>query len=115
MKTALLIDEDRVTRHALALWLRQAGWNVLEADDGATGMTIALEQKPHLILCDLQAPGFTGFQLCRSLRSKPEKLPGTRIVVAASGGYELDRETALQAYLAIRSSSPFVFVPKRAR
>jgi phosphoribosyl 1,2-cyclic phosphodiesterase/CheY-like chemotaxis protein len=97
MKTALLIDEDRVTRHALALWLRQAGWNVLEADDGATGMTIALEQKPHLILCDLQASGFTGFQLCRSLRSKPEKLPGTRIVVAASGGYELDRETALQA------------------
>jgi phosphoribosyl 1,2-cyclic phosphodiesterase/CheY-like chemotaxis protein len=97
MKSALLIDEDRVTRHALALWLRQAGWNVLEADDGETGLAIALEQKPHLILCDLQAPRFNGFQLCRFLRSEPEKLPGARIVVAASGGYEVDRQTAIQA------------------
>ena len=87
MKTALLIDEDRVARHALAQWLRQADWSVLEADEGATGLAIALEQKPQLILCDLQAPRYNGFQLCRFLRAKPEKLPGTRIVVAASGEF----------------------------
>jgi phosphoribosyl 1,2-cyclic phosphodiesterase/ActR/RegA family two-component response regulator len=97
MKTALLIDEDRVMRHSLALWLRQAGWVVLEADDGATGLTMALEQKPALILCDLLAPGYNGFQLCRFLRAQPEKLPGTRIVVTASGGYGVDRDTAFQA------------------
>jgi phosphoribosyl 1,2-cyclic phosphodiesterase/CheY-like chemotaxis protein len=97
MKTALLIDEDQVLRHSLALWLRQAGWLVLEADEGATGLAIALEQKPTLILCDLQAPRYNGFQLCRFLRTKPEKLPGTRIIVTARGGYEQDRETAFQA------------------
>jgi phosphoribosyl 1,2-cyclic phosphodiesterase/ActR/RegA family two-component response regulator len=97
VKTALLIDEDRVIRHALAQWLRQAGWNVLEADEGATGLAIALEQKPHVIMCDLQAPRYNGFQLCRFLRAKPEKLPGTRIIVAASGGYDVDREAAFQA------------------
>ncbi|MGA2175260.1 MAG: response regulator [Verrucomicrobiota bacterium] len=97
MKTALLIDEDRVMRHSLAQWLRQAGWNVLEADEGATGLSLALEQKPALILCDLLAPLYTGFQLCRFLRTKPEKLPGTRIVVTASSGYGVDRETAFQA------------------
>jgi phosphoribosyl 1,2-cyclic phosphodiesterase/CheY-like chemotaxis protein len=97
MKTALLIDEDRILRHSLAQWLRQAGWTVLEADEGATGLSIALEQKPALILCDLLAPRFNGFQLCRFLKTKPEKLPGTRIVVTASGGYGVDRETAFQA------------------
>jgi phosphoribosyl 1,2-cyclic phosphodiesterase/ActR/RegA family two-component response regulator len=97
MKSALLIDEDRVLRHALAQWLRQAGWNVLEADEGATGLAIALEQKPHVIMCDLQAPRYNGFQLCRFLRTKPEKLPGTRLILAASGGYEVDREAAFQA------------------
>lgn len=96
MKTALLIDEDRVLRHALATWLRQAGWGVLEADEGATGLSIALEQKPALILCDLQAQRFNGFQLCRFLKTKPEKLPGTRIILTARGGYGVDRETALQ-------------------
>jgi phosphoribosyl 1,2-cyclic phosphodiesterase/CheY-like chemotaxis protein len=97
MKTALLIDEDRILRYSLALWLRQSGWLVLEADDGEIGRTIALEQKPALIICDLHAPRFNGFQLCRFLRAKPEKLPGSRIVVTASGGYDVDREAALQA------------------
>jgi phosphoribosyl 1,2-cyclic phosphodiesterase/CheY-like chemotaxis protein len=97
MKSALLIDEDRVFRHALAQWLRQAGWSVLETDDGSTGLAIALEHKPHVILCDLQAPRCNGFQLCRHLRAKPEKLPGTRLILAASGGYDVDREAALQA------------------
>jgi phosphoribosyl 1,2-cyclic phosphodiesterase/ActR/RegA family two-component response regulator len=97
MKTALLIDEDRVLRHALAQWLRQAGWNVLEADDGVTGLNIALEQKPHVIMCDLRAPRCNGFQLCRALRAKPEKLPGTRLILAASGGYKVDREEAIAA------------------
>ncbi|HEX3720556.1 MAG TPA: response regulator [Verrucomicrobiae bacterium] len=97
MKTALLIDEDQVPRHALAQWLRQAGWNVLEANDGETGLAIALEQKPQLILCDLQAPRYNGFQLCRLLRAKPDALRNVRIVVTSSGGYGVDRATALQA------------------
>jgi phosphoribosyl 1,2-cyclic phosphodiesterase/ActR/RegA family two-component response regulator len=97
MKSALLIDEDPVMRRSLAQWLRQAGWVVLEADEGATGLAIALEQKPDLILCDLLAPRYNGFQLCRFLRAKPEKLPGARIVVTASGGYGVDRDTAFQA------------------
>jgi phosphoribosyl 1,2-cyclic phosphodiesterase/ActR/RegA family two-component response regulator len=97
MKTALLIDADHLLRHSLALWLRQAGWVVLEADEGATGLAIALEQKPALILCDMLAPRYNGYQLCRLLRAKPEKLPGARIVVTTQSGYGVDRETALQA------------------
>ena len=95
MKTALLIDEDRILRHSLAQWLSQAGWRVLEAADGETGRAMALEQKPALILCDLLAPRCNGFQLCRFLRANPEQLPSVRIVVTASGGYEVDREAAL--------------------
>lgn len=97
MNTALLIDEDRVLRSSIAGWLRQAGWNVIEAEEGATGLILALERKPALILCDLLAPRYNGFQLCRFLRTRPEKLPGTRIIVMASAGYGVDRETAFQA------------------
>src|SRR5580658_9580219 len=97
MKTALLIDEDRILRHSLATWLRQADWLVLEADDGETGRAMAVEQKPALILCDLLAPRCNGFQLCRFLRANPERFPGARIVVTASGGYNVDRHAALLA------------------
>src|SRR5580658_9937888 len=97
MKTALLIDEDQILRHSLALWLRQADWLVLEASDGETGRAMAVEQKPSLIFCDMQAPRCNGFQLCRFLRAKPEKLPGVKIVITASGGYDVDLDSALQA------------------
>lgn len=69
----------------------------MEANDGETGLAIALEQKPQLILCDLQAPRYNGFQLCRLLRAKPDALRNARIVVTSSGGYGVDRATAFQA------------------
>src|SRR5665213_3168538 len=49
LKTALLIDEDHVVRLSLAQWLRQAGWAILEAEDGETGLALALDKKPDLV------------------------------------------------------------------
>ncbi|MGH9591473.1 MAG: response regulator, partial [Bryobacteraceae bacterium] len=97
MKTALLIDEDRVVRESLAHWLRQAGMAVLEAPDGETGLALALSSKPDLILCDQLAPRRNGFQLCRALRTQPDALPLTKIVLLTSGGYGVDRQGAVDA------------------
>jgi CheY-like chemotaxis protein len=101
---ATFFDEDRLadrrgqdTASFPGPMVAPGGWMVLEADDGATGLAIAVEQKPALILCDLQAPATTASNSAAFLRAKPEKLPGTSIVVTASGGYGVDRETALQA------------------
>jgi len=97
VKTALLIDEDQVVRESLARWLRQAGLTVIEAADGEAGLSLALEQKPDIILCDQLAPRCNGFQLCRNLRAQTDLLPRAMIVLTTSGGFGVDRHGAVEA------------------
>ena len=97
MKTALLIDEDRVVRESLAHWLRQAGLAVIEAADGETGRDLALTHKPDLVLCDQLAPRCNGFQLCRFLRAQPGPHSRAKFVLTASSAYGVDRQGAVEA------------------
>jgi two-component system, cell cycle response regulator len=67
----LLIDDSLSARGSLAAQLRERGFLVEEAADGATGAELALSRPPDLIITDLWMPGISGVQLCRLLRSEP--------------------------------------------
>ena len=97
MKTVLLIDDDEALRSILTELLRDAGWNVLQADDGDLGLKIALEHRPEVILCDLLMPRCNGFQFCRALNARRAALPNTKIVVSSGSGYSIDRINALES------------------
>ncbi len=56
--------------------LRKEGYDTLEAFDGVTGLRLALEESPDLILLDLMLPEMNGFEVCKLLRDKGEKHPG---------------------------------------
>ncbi len=96
VKTALLIDQDRDVRVSLALWLRQAGWEVWEAEEGEAGVAMALDKKPELVFCDLLTPRLNGYQVCRSLRAQNALLE-TKIILTTSSGYSADRRNAMEA------------------
>lgn len=97
MKTVLLIDDDDVLRSILTELLRDAGWNVLQAEDGEAGLKLALEHKPDVVVCDLLMPRCNGFQFCRALNARRSLLPNTRIVVSSGSGYAIDRINALES------------------
>lgn len=87
MKTILLVDDDR---GILASWkriLQLKGYCVETAGDGATGMTVALQMQPDLIITDRSMPGIDGIELCRRLRDTPKlaKIP----IVLATARYEI--------------------------
>ena len=67
-RTALVVDDEPVARDFARAILESAGWNVIEAPDGQTARKIALEQKPQLILLDVQMPGESGFSVFAELR-----------------------------------------------
>jgi phosphoribosyl 1,2-cyclic phosphodiesterase/FixJ family two-component response regulator len=96
-KTALLIDPETADRMDLAHWLREAGWRVLEAADGETGLAWAVRHKPDLVFCDVHVPGCNGFQLCRTLRAEAAGLPNVRLILTTGSDYETHREAAAQA------------------
>src|SRR5258708_38054039 len=96
MKTILLIDDDDACRRPTAEWLRRSDWNVFEAADGETGLTLALEHRPDVILCDLLMPRGNGYQVCRAVREHLE-LRHTKIIVVTGRDYTSDRKSAEEA------------------
>ena len=62
MDQILVIDDQQDLREAVALVLRENGYDVLEADDGQTGVELAHSNQPSLILCDIEMPRLNGYQ-----------------------------------------------------
>ena len=70
-KKTVLVVEDSPTQalHMQAL-LEQEGLSVLLAHDGKTGLEMAQELGPDLIVLDVQMPGMNGFQVCGELKNR---------------------------------------------
>lgn len=67
----LVVDDSEVTRAILARTLRGAGFEVLEACDGAEGALTALRERPSIVVTDLEMPVMDGLPLLRLLKADP--------------------------------------------
>jgi phosphoribosyl 1,2-cyclic phosphodiesterase/CheY-like chemotaxis protein len=94
MRTALLIEDDAESRKRLARLFINHGWAVIEADDGAAGIDLALAKSPAVVVCDLLLPRISGLQVCRAIR---EKLDLAKIIVVAGRTYDIDKNVVLEA------------------
>ena len=65
----LLVDDDEAFLHAMSLLLDRAGYNVLTARDGRSGLAAAREHKPDVVVVDviMNSPD-EGFVLARAIR-----------------------------------------------
>src|SRR4030095_9137895 len=96
MRTILLIDDDEACRLPAAELLRRDHWNVIEAEDGGSGLDLAVKSRPDVILCDLLMPRVNGYQVCRAVREHLE-LRHTKIIVVTGRDYASDRKSAEEA------------------
>lgn len=67
-KTVLLVEDDQTIRELYATAFINAGLDVLMAEDGQQGVTLALEHKPAVILFDIDMPVLNGHQAAEKLR-----------------------------------------------
>ena len=70
-KTILFIDDNPVDRALISRVLAKYDFNVLLAEEGHTGLTMAQEQSPDLILLDVLLPRISGIELCKKLKKNP--------------------------------------------
>jgi phosphoribosyl 1,2-cyclic phosphodiesterase/CheY-like chemotaxis protein len=96
MRTILLIDDDEACRTPAAELLRRDHWHVIEAEDGGSGLDLAVKSRPDVILCDLLMPRVNGYQVCRAVREHLE-LRHTKIIVVTGRDYASDRKSAEEA------------------
>ncbi|MCP4994222.1 MAG: response regulator, partial [Gammaproteobacteria bacterium] len=66
--TILVVDDSRTVRFTLEKLLQQSGYKTISADDGESGIRMALEHQPVLVIMDVVMPGINGFQATRHLR-----------------------------------------------
>lgn len=68
----LIIDDDNNIRTTTARILEYMGYEVTQADNGKTGVNLASQQRPDLILCDITMPELDGYDVLHLLSKNPE-------------------------------------------
>ena len=66
--TILVVDDDRLVLATLTHGLTQAGYDVIDADNGDDAILLAREHRPDLALLDIRMEGMTGFDVAAYLR-----------------------------------------------
>ena len=69
-KTALIVEDDKAVLQLIRLYLAQAGYRILEAQDGVAGLRMALEESPDIVLLDLNLPDARGEDVVRAIRTQ---------------------------------------------
>jgi two-component system, response regulator PdtaR len=67
--TILVVDDDRLVLATLAHGLSQAGYDVIDADNGDDAILLAREHRPQLALLDIRMQGMSGFDVAAYLRT----------------------------------------------
>jgi DNA-binding response OmpR family regulator len=92
-KKILIAEDDKMIFSMYKTKLEQAGYLILESDDGAKALEIAIKEKPDLILLDVMMPMLDGFSVLQELRSKGI-LKNTPIIMLTNLSTDEDKEKA---------------------
>ena len=94
--TILYIEDNPENRLLVRRVLEAEGYAVVEATDGPSGLEIARQSKPDLILLDINLPEVDGYQLVGQLRDVPD-LSTVPIIALTANVMKGDREKTLAA------------------
>jgi two-component system cell cycle response regulator DivK len=96
MPKILLVEDNEMNRDMLSRRLQKRGYDVVLAEDGQQGMSLAQSEAPVLILMDMSLPVLDGWEATRQLKAAPatRSIPIIALTAHAMAG---DRERALEA------------------
>jgi DNA-binding NarL/FixJ family response regulator len=92
--SVLVVEDDVGFREHVRGVLESAGFRVVEAGSGEEALRIADEAEPAIVLLDVHLPGFSGYEICRSLRDAHGQGIGI-IFLSGSKTESIDRATGL--------------------
>jgi len=91
----LLVEDDNNLREIFEMRLQAEGYQTVTAGNGEEGITVAMREKPDLIIADVMMPKLSGFDMLENLRAVPE-MKDTKVVMMTALG-EADDQARGQA------------------
>src|SRR5450755_142012 len=111
-RRVLVIEDDPSISLGLRINLESEGYDVLTAEDGAAGLTLARENQPDLVILDVMLPKLNGFQVLQTVRREGLMMP---IIVLSARTGEMDKVTGLELGAEDYVAKPFSLAELLAR
>jgi twitching motility two-component system response regulator PilH len=103
--TVLVVEDTNSERELICDYLRQGGYKVISAVDGADGLEKFNKTNPSVVITDLVMPGMSGLEMCRAIkRAATTKVP---VIACTSKSQELDRLWGMKQGVDVYLTKPF--------
>jgi twitching motility two-component system response regulator PilG len=86
----LVIDDSNTIRRSAEMYLRQAGFDVILAEDGFDALAKISDHQPRVIFVDIMMPRLDGYQTCALIKQNPH-LRATPVIMLSSKDGVFDR------------------------
>ncbi len=105
-KTILAVDDEAHILHVVSLKLKNAGFNVMTANDAEEALEVAAAHPIDLLITDFQMPGMSGLDLARKLHGEPGRRNLPAMLLTAHG-LALEQVELAHAGINVCLSKPF--------
>src|SRR5574337_1087619 len=99
-KNVMVVEDNEKNRKLMRVVLKAKGYNVIEATTGEEALGILKNQKPDIILMDIQLPGIDGLTLAKQIKADTNDIPIIAVTAYAMKGDEQKiLDTGCDAYV----------------
>ena len=93
MRKVLIVDDDPFIRKLIATTLEDvAGFELLQASDGAEAVDIAAQEEPEIVFLDVDMPRLDGITACARIREQPATAAATIVMLTATSRTDNERQ-----------------------
>lgn len=85
-KKVLAVDDSKTMRDMVHFTLKNAGYEVIEAEDGVRALSLAQTMTVDLVITDINMPNMDGVTLVKELRAKPSYKSVPILILTTEGG-----------------------------
>ena len=106
IKKILVVDDEVHIVHVVAIKLRNNGYEVITAENGAQAYELACEEKPDIVVTDLQMPIMSGFEFVQKLREN-EETKDTPVIMLTAREFDIEDKQKQSLNISELLSKPF--------
>lgn len=105
-RRVLVVDDEIHIVHVVAIKLRNNGYDVITANNGAEALELAQQENPDIIVTDYQMPVMSGLELVKELREN-EITKNTPVILLTARSFAISKEEQDDLQISTCLSKPF--------